>query len=508
MSTKTVFRAAPLLLAALSGCTLIPTYHRPQLPVSGTYPAGSAYRAEPKDPRIQAADLGWEDFFTDARLRALIALALRENRDLLSAATSIEQAQAQYQIQNASLFPALGVTGQGLFEAPSNNAGFSFAPVGGSTISTLKYYSTGFGFSSYELDLFGRIRSLTREAREQELSQAENARSVMISTISQVANAYITWLADREQLRITNDTLASQGETLRLTRLQFDHGAANQLTLRQVETQVEQAQANKAQYERAVAQDENALVLLVGAPLPADLPPPAPFGSQTMMTDLPAGLPSDLLERRPDILSAEHTLKAANADIGAARANFFPKITLTANDGQSSRQFRSLFTPGGQTWIVNPQIDVPIFTWGQATGNLHYSKAKRAQDVRAYEKAIQTAFRETSDALAARSTYLDQDERLRALVASASDGYQLAMMRYHEGTDSYLTALDSQRTLYQAQQGMITVQAARYENLVTLYRVLGGGWKNHTLPPGGPHGGAVAKTVDRSLARPQPVPPT
>jgi len=510
MSAKNLFRSTPLLLAALSGCTMIPTYHRPKLPVAATYPAGQAYGATgvPATPKIQAADLGWQDFFVDARLKALIAIALRENRDLLSAAASIEEAQSQYMIQNASLFPQLSTTGSGLYEAPSNHGGFSFAPTGGSTISTLRYYNVGFGFSAYEIDLFGRIRSLTKQSREQALSQAENARSVMISTVSQVANAYIVWLADRESLRVTNDTLTSMQKTLELTKLQFDHGSANQLTLRQTETQVEQAAANKAQYERAVALDEDQLTLLIGAPIPADLPAPSAFGKQTIMTDLPAGLPSDLLQRRPDILSAEHTLLAANANIGAARADFFPKVSLTASDGQSSRQFRNLFTPGGQTWLLQPSISLPIFTWGEATGNLRYAKASRDADVRAYEKAIQTAFKETSDALAARTTYLEQDQRLQDLVTSSADEYKLSMMRYQAGTDSYLTALDSQRTLYQAQLGLISTQALRYENLVTMYRVLGGGWKDHTTPENAAHGGAVGALVDRVKAGPPPIPPT
>ncbi|GBQ32430.1 efflux transporter outer membrane subunit [Gluconacetobacter azotocaptans] len=473
-------RAALLLMAALPGCTLIPDYKRPALPVSAAWPQGAAYHASGTGQiGTAAADLGWRDFFVDPRLQALIALAVRENRDLRSAAYAVIQAQGQYRVQHASLFPQIGATGQAIYQGPSDNAGLSFAPGLGRNVGTFRYYSAGIGFSSYEIDLFGRIRSLSREATDEMMSQAENQRGVLISVISQVATTYVAWLADHEQLRVTEQTLASQQESLRLTQARFDRGETDQLTLRQVETEVEQAAANRAQYQRQVAQDENQLVLLVGAPLPADLPPPAPFGRQTVMADLPAGVPSDLLDRRPDIMSAEYALLSANDDIGAARAAFFPRLILTASDGVSSLQFHNLFTSGGTTWGINPQIQVPLLTWGQNEGSLQVSKARRNQRLMAYEKAIQTAFHEVSDALAARSTYLDQSRQIDALVVSSADAYRLARMRFDAGVDSYLTTLDSQRALYTAQQNQIVVQEARYQNLITVYRALGGGWMEH-----------------------------
>jgi len=467
----------------VAGCTLAPTYHRPNLSVQNGYPADTAARADsPAALRVIAGNLGWHEFFVDPRLRALIAIAIRDNRDLRSQMASIAEAQGQYQVQNASLFPQISTTGQGEYFAPSDTAGFSFAPGLGQNISLLRYYSVGIGFSSYEVDLFGRIRSLTKEQQEDALNSEANARSILISTISQVANTYIAWLADRELLRVTQDTLASQTSTLRLTQAMFDHGQTDQLTLSQVQTQVEQAASNQQQYERQMAQDEHALQLLIGAPIPKDLPAPAPLGQQTLLANLPAGVPSDLIARRPDIIAAEHSLKAANANIGAARAAFFPRVSLTATEGVSSLQFRHLFTPGAQTWAVDPSISIPIFTWGQNEGNLRISKARHQQQINTYEKTVQSAFREVSDALTARETYLAQDTHMQSLVQSSQTAYRLAKMRFSVGIDSYLTTLDQQRSLYQAQQSLIAVQQGRYQNLVTVYRALGGGWTEYSLP--------------------------
>ncbi len=315
------------------------------------------------------------------------------------------------------------------------------------------------------------------------LNSVENTRNVLLTTVSQIGTTYIQWLADREELRVTRDTLKSENDTLRLTQLAYDNGEADALTLAQVKTQVEQASAYEAQYLRAVADDEHALQLLVGTPLPANLPEPAPFGAQTMIGDLPEGLPSDLLAQRPDIRAAEHTLIGANANVGAARAAFFPRVTLTASEGTSSLQFRKLFTPGAETWTVSPSISLPIFTWGQSEGNLRMAKGQKLQYAAQYEKAVQTAFREVSDALTARETYTAQDRHMAALVDQSQKAFDLAMMRYRAGIDSYLTTLTQQRTLFQAQQNAITVKAARFQNIVTLYRALGGGWSQKTVSP-------------------------
>lgn len=463
----------------LVGCNLAPKYQKPSLPVGNAYPDDTHVPNEHADRA--AADIGWESFFVDARLRALIDLTIRNNRDLRSQVGAIMEAQGQFQVQNASLFPTISTTGQGQYYAPSSNAGFSFAPGVGQSVAMLRYYSVGIGFSSYEVDLFGRIRNLTKQQAETALASEENARSVQITTVSQVATTYLQWLADRELLKITNDTLASQSETLRLTKMMYDRGSTDLLTLHQTETQVDQAAGYQAQYQRQVALDEHALQLLVGVPLPADLPAPAPFGQQTLLADLPAGLPSELLARRPDIRAAEHTLIGANADIGAARAAFFPRVTLTASEGVSSLQFRHLFTPGSEMWAISPSISLPIFTWGQNEGNLKIAKARRLQQIAAYEKSVQTAFREVSDALTGRETYLAQGQRLHDLVEASQGAYDLAKLRFDSGIDPYLTALTQQRNLYQAQQAFVTVELAKYQNLVTLYRALGGGWSQKTV---------------------------
>jgi multidrug efflux system outer membrane protein len=276
---------------------------------------------------------------------------------------------------------------------------------------------------------------------------------------------------------VTRQTLAAQQDTLRLTQAEVAQGVATRLDQRQAETSVASARANLAQYARQVAQDENEIAFLIGAPIPADLPKPAQLGEQTIMADLSPGLPADLLYRRPDILKAEHTLRADLADIGAARAAFFPQVELTGTGGLSSLKFSHLFTPGSLTWTFAPQITIPIFTWGQNQGNLDAAKAQRDADLAAYDKAIQSAFHDVANALTARATYMDQARAQQQDVDSAGDYYHLATMRFKAGVDNYLTALDAERTLYSARQSLVTAREAQLQNLVTLYEDLGGGWR-------------------------------
>ncbi|MCH4090204.1 efflux transporter outer membrane subunit [Acetobacter sp.] len=480
-----VSRSGSIGLAAmlLAGCTMEPTYHRPKAPVAGAYPAEPMAKPKKAGDVLQtpASDIGWEDFFVDPRLKALIAIAMNENRDLRVAAANIAQSAAQYDVQHASLFPPIGATGQAMYMAPSQTAGLSFAPGVGQSISSFRYYSAGIGFSSYEIDVFGRIRSLSKSSAEAALRQVASERSVRISIVSQVANAYLAWLGDKEILDIADKAVANLGENLKLIRLRYDHGEENLLTVRQAETQVDQARQLQAQQTRLVAQDENNLTLLIGAPIPANLPPARPLGEQMLMADIPAGLPSELLFRRPDIIAAEHDLLSANATIGAARAAFFPKFTLTATDGVSSLLFHRLFTAPATTWGLQPNVSIPIFTWGQNKGNLESAKAGRDIKLATYEKTIQTAFREVSDTLVARSTYLDESRRMDDYVREMKDAYRLSKMRYSVGTDSYLNQLVMQRNLLQAEQSRVSVQVARYENVVTFYRALGGGWSKETL---------------------------
>jgi multidrug efflux system outer membrane protein len=482
----------------LSGCTLAPDYHRPALPVAATYPDGPAYHAGGNHPPAQQTpppDTPWRAVYTDPRLRALIDIALRNNRDLRTAALNIMAAQAQYRSQRADLFPALNLTSDGIFEGLPKS---TTIPVSGSAGSgtagsltatspqsleatpssggTFRYYTAGIGFSSYELDLFGQVRSMTQQKFEQYLGYAATAESTRISLVAQVATAYLTELADQELRDLTQSTLQSQEDSFRLTKAELDRGTTTRLTLRQAETSVDTARANLAQYTRQVAQDQNALVLLLGEPMPADLPPGHKLDDQTILADLPPGLPSDLLIRRPDVVAAEYDLRASNANIGAARAAFFPSITLTAQDGVASTQLSRLFTAGATTWTFEPQINIPIFTWGQNQANLDLAKTQKNLQVANYEKTVQTAFREVSDVLAARGTYLDQLAAQQSLVDADADAYRLALMRFRAGVDSYLNTLDAQRSLYTAQQDLVSLREAQLANLVTTYKVLGGGW--------------------------------
>jgi len=461
------------LLAA--GCTLEPKYDRPAAPVPQTFPSGEAYRAGAVALTTgkAAADIGWREFFTDARLQQLIQLALANNRDLRVAALNVEAARAQYRIQRADLLPTISASASETAQRVPPYLRNPGLPIP----SVIRQYNVGVGFTAYELDLFGRIRSLTHQQLEQYFGYEETRRSSQITLVAEVADGYLTLLADQELLRITEDTLKSDAESYTLTQRLSESGQATELDLRQAESAVDTARASLAQYTRQVAQDRNTLQLLVGAPLPEELSDGPPLEAQSFLEELPAGLPSDLLERRPDILSAEHTLRAANANIGAARAAFFPSVSLTGNFGTASTALSGLFASGSRNWSFSPGINLPIFAGGANVANLDLAKVEKKVQIAQYEKAIQTAFREVADALAARGTLQQQIEAQRALVDSASASHKLSEMRFRSGVDAYLTVLDSQRTLYSAQQGLVSVELTRLQNLVGLYKALGGGWE-------------------------------
>ncbi len=475
-----------LLIAA---CTLEPTYHRPTLPVEQTWPDGSPPTAPETATSAAAADIGWREFFTDPALQRLIELALINNRDARIAAINVAAARAQYQVQRADLFPDIAATGSETAErvpasvisaetgGAATKGGAAAGVNSGGTV--IRYFSAGIGFTSYELDLFGRMRSLNREKLEQYFGYRETQRSAVISLVAEVANAYLTVLADQALLKATRDTLESQQASYDLTRQSYDREIATRLDLRQAETSVDTAQANLALYTRQLAQDKNALVLLLGAPIPGDLPESA-LDDEHLLEELPAGLPSDLLVRRPDVLSAEHNLMAANASIGAARAAFLPSITLTGNIGTASGELSGLFKDGSKAWTFQPQVSIPIFAGGANFANLKIAKVQKELYVAQYEQTIQTAFREVADALVGRSTLDEQLRAQTALQEATEDSYKLSDMRFRNGIDNYLTVLDSQRSMYTAQQAVITLQLSRLQNLVTLYKALGGGWYEHT----------------------------
>ncbi|MBI3144221.1 MAG: efflux transporter outer membrane subunit, partial [Pseudogulbenkiania sp.] len=450
---------AVLAAALLAGCSLAPTYQRPAAPVSGQWPSGPAYGGDAATQAAAksgvAADIGWREFFADARLQKLIELALANNRDLRVAMLNVEQTRAQYQIQRADLFPAIDATASSTRQRQPADLSSS----GRAGVSSK--YSVGLGFTSYELDLFGRVQSLKNEALEQYFASGAAQKSAQITLVSEVASQYLTLRALDEQQKVVTDTLTAQQRSYELTKKRFDVGTVTALDLSTADSQVQTAKSNLASLMQQRAQAENALMLLVGQSLPADLPAGNAFDAQGLLADLPAGLPSDLLEQRPDIIQAEHQLKAANADIGAARAAFFPSISLTGSYGTASSQLSNLFKPGQLAWSFIPQVNLPIFDWGKNVAGLDVSTTGKKIAVAQYEKSIQSAFREVSDALSARAMLEQQIAAQEALLKSETQRYQLAELRYRNGVDSALSLLDAQRSLYSAQQGLIQARLAR-----------------------------------------------
>nr|WP_314488194.1 AdeC/AdeK/OprM family multidrug efflux complex outer membrane factor [uncultured Pseudomonas sp.] len=456
----------------LGGCSLIPDYQRPEAPVPAQFPQGPAY-SPAESANVAAAEQGWRQFFTDPALQQLIQTSLENNRDLRVAALNIDAYRAQYRIQRADLLPAVSADGAGTRQRlPAD-----LSTTGQSAITS--QYSATLGVSAYELDLFGRVRSLSEQALETYLSSEEARRSTQIALVASVANAYYAWQADQAQLRLTQDTLKAYEQSLSLTQRASDVGVSSALDLSQARTAVEGARVKLAQYQRLVAQDVNSLAVLIGTGIPNNLPEPLKLDAD-QLSEVPAGLPSDLLQRRPDIQEAEHLLKAANANIGAARAAFFPRISLTANAGTLSPDMGGLFSGGSGTWLFQPQISLPIFNGGALRASLDYAKIQKDINVARYEKTIQTAFQEVADGLTARKTYKEQLQAQRDLVAANQDYYRLAERRYRIGIDSNLTFLDAQRSLFSVQQALITDRLSQLTSEVNLYKALGGGWYERT----------------------------
>jgi len=459
------------LAICLAGCsTMAPKYTQPTAPVPTGWPSGPAYQSNAaKQLQKPLADIPWREFFVEEQLRKLIALALENNRDLRIAALNIERSRALYQIQRADLLPKLDASASASFQRiPETLSGTGRA-------MTTEQYNVGLGVASYELDVFGRVRSLKDKALEQYLSTEQAQRSVQISLVSQVAATYLALAADSERLKLAKGTLANQQESYKLTRSRFEAGVSSSLAVNQAQTTVDAARVDIARYTTLVAQDENALTLVVGSPVPPDLLPQSLSETMTSLKDISPGLPSDVLLSRPDILQAEGQLKGVNANIGAARAAFFPRITLVSSIGFGSDDLAGLFKGGSFAWKFAPQITLPIFDGGSNKANLKVAEVDRDIAVAQYEKAIQTAFREVADALAQRGTIDDQMVAQQSLTNATAESYRLSNARYEKGVDSYLIVLDSQRSLYGAQQNLINTRLARLDNLVALYKVLGGG---------------------------------
>jgi len=424
---------------------------------------------------VPAAELPIREFFTDPQLQALLQLALQNNRDLRVAVLNVAQSRAQYRITRAASLPT--VQGSASFTRQSTSLGAQIPGFPSSESVVTSLWSASVGVSSYELDLFGAVRSQTTQALEQYFATAQAQRAARVSLVGELATQYFTLRAAEAQLKLAQDTLDSVRSSYELNRATFAAGASNELDLRQAEGQVETAQLAIRTYQLQIAQARDALQLLVGAPLPAAQPAPLPFDEPHMMRAIPAGLPSDLLEQRPDILQAEHTLKAANADIGVARAEMFPTISLTSSIGTLGPQLSSLFKAGSGQWSFAPQISLPIFTGGRNRAQLEAARVAERIQVANYEKAIQSAFREVADALAETDNYAQQVGLEAALVVTEQRRLELATLRYQHGEDSYLNELTAQQDLYSAQQGLLQARFNRLASQVALYQALGGGWK-------------------------------
>ncbi len=461
-------------LLFLAGCaSMAPKYEKPAAPVPTAWPEGAAYKTDGQAKKEQKplAEIPWQEFFVDPKLQRLISLSLDNNRDLRVAVLNMERFRALYQIRRADLLPQVSGDGGANFQRIPDDLGSN------GNGGTVHQYDVGVGISSYEVDLFGRVRSLKDQALEQYLSTGEARRSVQITLVSQVATAYLALASDLERLQLAKETLANQQESYRLSRSRFEAGVVSALDLQQAQTSVDAARVDIARFTTLAAQDLNALNLVLGSNADPELLPKSLSENLSALKDVAPGLPSDVLLSRPDILQAEYSLRGANANIGAARAAFFPRITLTSGVGFGSDQLTGLFNAGNLAWSFVPRITVPIFEGGRNKANLQVAEVDRDIAVAQYERAIQIAFREVADALAQRGTIDEQVAAQQSLTDATAESYRLSQARYQSGIDSYLNVLDSQRSLYAAQQNLITTRLVRLNNMVTLYKVLGGGSK-------------------------------
>ena len=469
MRNKTLLIAPLLILAILllsSGCTMAPNYVRPDMPIPNTYPASSEQAGNAED-----ALPGWKAFFRDAPMRRVIELALENNRDLRVSMLNIEKTRAQYRIQRADLLPTVNATAS----ATNQHLPASLSSTGVKGVT--RQYSASLGFSAFELDLFGRIRSLTEQALETYYSVEEEARSAQLSLVAETAAMYLQLVADREVYDLTKATADNRRKTYELIEQKFEAGVASDLDVSQARTILEEAMVSLAAAATQVGQDENYLALLMGCPIPKDLPEIRRLAHVETLDDMPEGLPSTLLARRPDIRAAEHTLKGANANIGAARANFFPTISLTAAFGKMSNDYNNLFDAGSKAWSFLPQVSLPIFDMGRNMAQLDVSTAEKEIAIARYEKAVQTAFREVADTLVQRNNIGARLSAQESLVAATGRSVAHANTRYGAGVGNFLDLLDAERSLYSARSGLISARLLRETNALTLYKALGGGWE-------------------------------
>ena len=471
MTLKHSARVLPgaFLALLLTGCTMAPNYVRPTPAMPEAWTSGAAASTQ-NMAQANATVPDWRQIIADEPTKNLVELALKDNRDLRVAALNIEKAQAQYQIQRADLLPKINATsGADMNRTPAKLSGSGKA-------TTTRVYSVGLGFSSFELDLFGRIQSLKDAALETFLATEASRKSLELSLVAQVATGYMTLAADREQLALYKEILATEQESYDIVNARLENGVADELDLSRARTTVESARVQVAKYAAQVTADENLMAVLVGQPLSPEMLPAQSLAEIASFAPVPAGLPSEVLARRPDVVMAEHQLKSANANIGAARARYFPSISITGSIGTASPQINGLFGSGAGVWNFAPQITLPIFDFGAIRAGVKVAETDRDIMVAQYEKAVQTAFREVSDALAQGASLTDQVTAQDALAQAAGKGYELSTMRYEAGVDGYLSKLDAQRTYATARQNRISARLSQRTNVLTLYKVLGGGW--------------------------------
>ncbi|MBA5639391.1 efflux transporter outer membrane subunit [Duganella sp. LX20W] len=460
------------VVALLSGCSLAPVYVRPAMPVAPHWPDGDA---APRPVALAAKPepyaLGWREFIVNEDLRKLIDVALANNRDLRISSLNIDRARAQYGLERADRIPHIDANlGQAASRVPSR-----LSATGDGYVA--RQYGAGLAITAFELDFFGRVSSLSESALQSYLGTVEARRAQQIALVAEVTNAWLTLAADQQRLQLSEAALISQQSTLALSQRRMQLGSASSLDVYEVQSSVEAARNDVAVYQAQVAADRNALALLVGRSVPPELLPQASLGTVARLAELEEGIPSSVLQRRPDVLEAERALQAANANIGAARAAFFPSISLTASAGSASSDLSGLFKTGSRTWTFSPQVNLPIFSGGANQANLEIAEVTRDISVAQYEKAVQSAFREVADALAQRGTLTERLASQTALVAASEKSYRIHEERYRQGAESYLSALVSQRAMYAAQQGLITARLDRISNQVALYKTLGGGWQ-------------------------------
>jgi multidrug efflux system outer membrane protein len=455
---------AVIVATVLTGCSLAPNYEQPAAPEK------TGWTGVQDAKNDEAALPDWRVFMSDPRLQQLVDKALLNNKDLRQAILNVESLRAAYNIQDASSLPSLNANSSGTRNRTSD-------AYTGSGKSYSSQYTATLGVTSYELDLFGRVKNLSDQALETYLAQDETRRSAVLSLISSVAQAYMTLLADQQLLDLTQETVKTYQETLDLVQTRYEAGYSSALTVAQSRTALYSAQATLAQYKLSVAQQYNLLRQLVGAPIGEDIDGRLPIDDGRMLSDLIVGAPSSLLQSRPDILAAEHNLKAANANIGAARAAFYPNISLTAAGGSMSSSLDDLFSSNSGYWTFSPSISLPIFDWGSNQATLDKAKIAKELMVVQYQQAIETGFKEVSDALLGQQYYMEEWVAQKSNLAANKEYYELALMRYEQGNDSYMDLLDAQRSLFSARERELAAHLNLLVSRVTLYKALGGGWQ-------------------------------